>query len=138
MVDFSVIIATYNRADYLRECLNSLASQTHKNFETIIVDDGSTDNTKDLIKSFPVKLLTQKHLGPAKARNLGAEQARGEILVFIDADMTFDKEFISDLTDPIKKGIYKGTFSKNELIGNWANVSPPVISYSQQRRYYYI
>jgi len=91
MVDFSVIIATYNRADYLRECLNSLVSQTYKNFETVIVDDGSTDNTKDVVDEF-VNLLSIKYIKipnsgyPAIPRNIGAKNASAQWLCFLDSD----------------------------------------------------
>jgi glycosyltransferase involved in cell wall biosynthesis len=97
MVDFSVIIATYNRADYLRECLDSLASQTHKNFETIIVDDGSTDNTKDIVDEF-VNLITIKYLKisnsgfPGKPRNIAAKLANSEWLCFLDSDDKWTKD----------------------------------------------
>jgi len=97
MVNFSVIIATYNRADYLRECLDSLASQTHKNFETIIVDDGSTDNTKDIVDEF-VNLITIKYLKisnsgfPGKPRNIAAKLANSEWLCFLDSDDKWTKD----------------------------------------------
>ena len=63
-------------------------------------------------------LLKQSHLGPGPARNLGASIAKGETLVFVDADMTFDKDFIKDLTKPIIEGEMIGTFSKNEFVAN--------------------
>jgi glycosyltransferase involved in cell wall biosynthesis len=91
MVDFSVIIATYNRAEYLKECLESLAIQTYKNFETIIVDDGSTDNTEGVVNEF-VNLLNIQYLKtpnsgyPAKPRNLAAKHASSEWLCFLDSD----------------------------------------------------
>ena len=97
MINFSVIIATYNRADYLRECLDSLASQTHKNFETIIVDDGSTDNTKDIVDEF-VNLITIKYLKisnsgfPGKPRNIAAKLANAEWLCFLDSDDKWTKD----------------------------------------------
>jgi glycosyltransferase involved in cell wall biosynthesis len=97
MVDFSVIVATYNRADYLRECLNSLVSQTYKNFETIIVDDGSTDNTKDVVNEF-VNLIKIKYLAipnsgfPGKPRNIAAKFANAEWLCFLDSDDKWKKD----------------------------------------------
>jgi glycosyltransferase involved in cell wall biosynthesis len=88
--------------------------------EIIVVDDGSTDNTLKQLKN--VKILKQRHKGPGAARNLGASKAKGEILVFVDADMTFDKDFIKKLVAPIEGGEAKGTFSKKEYVSNWDNV----------------
>lgn len=123
----SVIIPTFNEQDVILDCLKSLSHQTIQDFEVILVDDGSTDDTVKLIKKFRspkfgVKLYRQNHLGAGVARNLGAKHARGEIFVFVDSDMTFDKKFLQDLTSPIVKGKTKGTFSKNEYVSNWDNI----------------
>lgn len=69
-----------------------------------------------------LKLLEQEHRGPGSARNLGAKEAGGEILVFVDADMTFAPDFIAKLIQPIEAGKTKGTFSKEEYVSNWENV----------------
>ena len=123
----SVIIPTYNEEKVVGECINSLDKQTHPDFETIMVDDGSTDGTLDILKALRgkidnLKILKQKHKGPGAARNLGAKEARGDILVFVDADMTFDKNFLKNLVRPIVSGSAKGTFSKYEYVSNWDNV----------------
>ena len=124
----SVIIPVFNEEDVIIECLESLGKQTYKDFEVIVIDDESTDNTvQNIKKSFtfyplPFTLLHKKHLGPGAARNLGAKHAKGEILVFVDADMTFDPDFIDKLVEPIIKGETKGTFSKEEYISNWENI----------------
>ncbi|HSX49219.1 MAG TPA: glycosyltransferase, partial [Candidatus Saccharimonadales bacterium] len=68
-----------------------------------------------------LKILEQKHQGPAMARNYGAKQSKGKILVFVDADMTFDSKFLQNLVKPIEKNITKGTFSKDEYVANWDN-----------------
>lgn len=118
----SIIIPTYNEQAHIKACLESLLSQTYTPTEIIVVDDGSTDQTRSLIKSFKnVKLLTQSHQGPGKARNLGARKSRGDILVFVDADMAFDPKFITHLTAPIRKNQSLGTFSKQELVANMDN-----------------
>ena len=129
----SVIIPTYNESDVVFECLESLAKQSYKDFEVIVVDDGSTDNTWDLLsklekdnplekRNLRLEILKQQHEGPGAARNLGVSKAKGEILVFIDADMTFDSNFLKSLVKPIMAGRTKGTFSKNEFVSNWENV----------------
>jgi glycosyltransferase involved in cell wall biosynthesis len=116
----SVIIPTYNEEKVIGECLKSLSVQTQKDTEVIVVDDGSTDDTKRVVGD--VKFLEQEHKGAGEARNLGAKHAKGDILVFIDADMTFDKDFLKKLTEPIMEGKVKGTFSKEEYVSNWENV----------------
>ncbi len=118
----SVIIPTFNEENDIKECLLSLEKQSLKDLEIIVVDDGSTDGTKIQVQKFPVKLLTQSHKGPGIARNLGAGKAKGEILVFVDADMTFDKDFIKKLVKPIIDGKVLGTFSKDEYILNKDNI----------------
>src|SRR3990167_8387264 len=115
----SVIIPVYNEEDVIIDCLKSLSHQIYKDFEIIVVDDGSTDNLK--LKSQNLKILTQNHKGPGAARNLGAKHAKGDILIFVDADMTFDKDFIKELVAPIKAGKGIGTFSKEEYLLNKNN-----------------
>ena len=102
MVEVSVIIPAYNEENYIEQCLSSLFSQSYKNLEIIVVDDGSTDKTVNIIKSFKkVLLLKGEHKGPGFSRNLGAKQAKGKILVFVDADMSFEKDYIKNLISPI-------------------------------------
>ncbi len=118
----SVIIPTYNEEKNIADCINSLKNQSIKDFEIIVVDDGSIDNTIEILKKLQIKVLEQKHLGPGAARNLGAKNAKGDILVFVDADMTFDSNFLRKLTEPIRENKTIGTFSKDELVSNWKNV----------------
>jgi len=114
----SVIIPAYNEEKVIGNCLESLEKQRYRLLEIIVVDDGSSDNTLKIVKRFNIPVLKQNHQGPGRARNLGASIAKGEILVFVDADMTFDKDFVKDLTKPIIEGKTIGTFSKNEFVAN--------------------
>lgn len=119
----SVIIPVFNEQEVIDDCLKSLMDQSWKNLEIIVVDDGSSDQSIEILKSFlQVKLFKQSHKGAGAARNLGVSKATGEILVFVDADMTFDKKFIEKLTRPIRVGKTIGTFSKNEMVSNKENV----------------
>ena len=119
----SVIIPAFNEEKTIGECLKSLKNQSYKQIEIIVVDDGSSDSTRNLVKDFPnITLLAQSHKGPGQARNLGVVKSKGDILVFVDADMTFDKNFIRDLVKPIVDGITIGTFSKNEMVKNKNNI----------------
>ncbi|MYH70344.1 MAG: glycosyltransferase [Gammaproteobacteria bacterium] len=88
MNSISVIIPTYNRAHLLPRCLNSVVSQELKPLEIIVVDDGSTDSTRDLVRrDYPgIRLIPQENRGVSAARNAGIGAARGEWLAFIDSD----------------------------------------------------
>lgn len=117
----SIIIPTYNEEKVIGECLESLSRQSFCDMEIIVIDDGSCDDTlKELQNSrySELQVLTQKHRGAGAARNLGARQAKGDILVFVDADMTFEKDFIRKLIDPIVGKVNVGTFSKEEYLAN--------------------
>ena len=119
----SIIIPVYNEEQVIADCIASLLKQNYKEKEIILVDDGSTDNTVQIIRQFEgVQLLKQQHKGPAQARNLGAKTASGKILVFVDSDMTFERDFLDKLTTPIFVKDVKGTFSNEEYIENWDNV----------------
>ena len=84
----SICIPTYNRKDYLRETLDSVLAQTYKDYEIVIVDDGSTDGTEDMIKELgvPVTYYWQENCGDAAARNKLIELAQGQYISFIDSD----------------------------------------------------
>ena len=88
----SIIIPTYNRAKLLSRAIKSVLDQTFKDFELIIVDDGSTDNTKGVVEEFQkkdsrIKYIWQENSGaPAKPKNTGIRQARGEYVAFLDDD----------------------------------------------------
>lgn len=116
------MIPTFDEQEVIGDCLTSLTNQSYKDMEIIVVDDGSEDKTVELVKKFKgVKLLRQDHGGPGSARNKGARVSKGEILVFVDADMTFDIRFIEKLVAPIVTGKAKGSFSKDEIVSNIDN-----------------
>lgn len=86
-VAFSVIIPVYNRADQLQACIVSVRAQTFRDFELVIVDDGSTDGTcAGLATSKDLRVVRKANGGPASARNFGAEVATGRYLFFLDSD----------------------------------------------------
>ena len=87
----SVIIPVYNVENYLNECLDSVTSQTLEDMEIICIDDGSTDNSPDILKEYSkkdkrIKIITKENGGQATARNLGIKEAQGEYIAFVDSD----------------------------------------------------
>lgn len=88
MCKFSIIIPNYNKEKYIAECLESVFNQTlsKTKYEVILVDDGSTDNSLEIIKKYPVKLLQTNRKCSGGARNLGIENANGKYILFLDSD----------------------------------------------------
>lgn len=117
----SVIIPVYNEERYIKRCLTSIVKQSQSLQEIIVVDDGSSDNSILQFKIKNFKLLQQAHQGPATARNLGAQVTSAEILVFLDADMEYDKNFVRELVKPIFDGRAIATFTRSEFVGNLSN-----------------
>ncbi len=103
MVKVSVIVPTFNNAQYLRKCLDSLVNQTLNNMEIIVVNDGSTDNTKEILKEYSkkVKVINQKNKGIAESRNKGIEEASGEYIAFVDSDDYVDLEMYEKLYNKV-------------------------------------
>lgn len=110
---FSIIIPTYNRADLMVETINSALNQTFKDYEIIVVNDGSIDNTKEILNGYGnrIKVLHKENSGSEKSRNAGAEIASGDYFCFFDSD---------DLMFPWTLQVY------NEVIEN-ENLPPLVL-----------
>lgn len=90
----SCIVPVYNGAAYIGEALNSILGQTLRPFEVIVVDDGSTDSTAEIVAEYhqTVSYVYQENAGPAAARNRGIALARGDFLAFLDADDVWHPE----------------------------------------------
>ena len=104
---FSIIIPTYNRADFLANAIISVLNQSYENWELIIVDDGSTDNTKEIIKKFisqdsRIKYLYQNNSERSAARNNGINNSNGDYICFMDSDNLFKENRLYQLYDEIK------------------------------------
>jgi glycosyltransferase involved in cell wall biosynthesis len=83
----SVIVPSYNHAHFLSEAIDSVLAQTYPHHEIIVVDDGSTDRTPEVVSQYSgVRFIRQRNRGPAAARNRGIQESRGEYVVFLDAD----------------------------------------------------
>jgi glycosyltransferase involved in cell wall biosynthesis len=113
-VFLSVVIPTVNRRPILEKCLRALERQVYEpstiaGYEVVVVDDGSTDGTVEWLQAhadaFPhVRRLEQEHLGPAAARNLGVQQARGDVIVFIDSDLVVTERFLQAHAEGLLRG----------------------------------
>lgn len=91
----SIIIPTYNRGKYIDKAINSVKNQTYSNFEIIVIDDGSTDNTKEIIDQFEgIIYLKQTNQGSASARNKGLSIAKGEFICTLDSDDYWEDTFL--------------------------------------------
>lgn len=100
----SVIIVTYNEEDNIIDCLKSILRQSEKADELIIVDDGSTDKTLELVSKYPVKIIKSKHQERSHARNSGWKKAQGEYILFAEADSVFDENWIKEIMHKFEEG----------------------------------
>ena len=98
---FSIIVPVYNCQDYIERCIESVLNQTYKNFELIIVNDGSTDNSLTIIKEYEkqdkrIKVIDKKNEGVSAARNDALALAQGPFICFLDADDYIDSNFLEE------------------------------------------
>lgn len=106
-VILSVVSPVYNGAKYLEPFLQSVLQQSFPHFELIMVDDGSTDSSVEIIKSYQKKdsrihLIGQSHKGAGSARNFGLSQAKGQYIIFLDCDDWFNDDFFKTMIDRIE------------------------------------
>lgn len=117
----SVIIPAYNEEEDIGKCLDSVINHNYRPLEIIVVDDGSTDKTKKIVCDYKKNakmrliLLKQNHKGAGEAKNLGAKNARGEMLLFIDADITLCPDYVEKMIRPVIEGKALGTEGAIEL-----------------------
>ena len=107
-IKFSVILPVYNLEKYLRECLDSIKNQSLKEFEVICINDGSTDNSLEILKEYAksdlrFKVIDQQNQGVSVARNRGIELARGKYIAFIDGDDNFELNALEVCYNSIEK-----------------------------------
>lgn len=105
-IKISIIVPFYNVSKYLRQCLDSIAEQSFEDFEVIMINDGSTDESEDIaslyLKDHRFKLITTERVGISKCRNIGLENSSGEYISFIDSDDFVDKDFLQVLINRIE------------------------------------
>ena len=109
MNKFSIIVPVYNVENYLKKCLDSIINQTYKSFEIIIVNDGSTDNSQEIIDKYSeeypndIKAFQKKNGGLSDARNFGVLKSNGDYILFVDSDDYIDELLLEKLNDIIVK-----------------------------------
>lgn len=117
----SVIIPVYNSEKFIKETIKTVQNQTYKNYELIVVNDCSTDNSKKIIeeeikKDNKIKLINLKeNSGVAIARNTGIDNAKGKYIAFLDADDLWEKEKLEKQIEFMSKNEYEFTFTGYEL-----------------------
>ena len=99
----SVIVPVYNAANYIAKCIQSVQNQTFSSWELILIDDGSQDNSLDIIRRFAIeddriKVIHQENSGAGMARNNGIENAIGDYIVFLDSDDYISEKYLSLLS----------------------------------------
>lgn len=108
MIKVSVIIPVYNTGKYLERCIKSIINQSLTDIEIIVINDGSTDNSEQILKNFAckdsrIKIINQKNAGLSITRNNGLKIANGEYISFIDSDDWVDLDFLEKLYNTAKK-----------------------------------
>ncbi len=135
---FSIVVPVYNKQDYLKLTLQSVLAQKFIDYEILVIDDGSTDNSVALVKQFTdtrIKLIQQKNAGVSVARNCGISHATGDWVCFLDADDWYHPDYLTELA------VMSDTYPTHKIIAtrfvpmpdqpNWA----PVAWVHQQRDY---
>jgi glycosyltransferase involved in cell wall biosynthesis len=128
IINFSVIIPLYNKANYIQKTLKSVLAQTFTEFEVVVVNDGSTDNSLNeaiSVRDERVRIFTKQNEGVSVARNFGIEKAQFEYIAFLDADDFWLPHYLENINKLIKlypnAGIFATTYFTNKLSDDVAN-----------------
>lgn len=122
---FSIIIPTYNRASFIVKTIQSIINQTYSNFEIIVVDDGSTDNTEEVVKSIKderIKYHKKENSERGAARNFGAKKAKGGFITFVDSDDLVYNDYLEQanmfINNNLNAKIFHQLFEIKDVEGN--------------------
>jgi len=103
---FSIIVPVYNTSKYIDKCINSILNQTYNNYEIIIINDGSTDNSKEVLEKYKdnkkITIINQKNKGLSGARNNGIKKSKGSYIIFIDSDDYIENRLLEKINEKIK------------------------------------
>lgn len=105
----SIIIPTYQHGNVIKDCLDSIFNQTYKEFEVIVVNDGSTDYTAHILENYqkPITIIHQENQGANVARNKGFKKSQGEYLIFCDADLILKDTMLEKMLTALEKNLDK-------------------------------
>ena len=127
MPKFSIVIPVYNVEDYIERCLESIKKQTFKDYEVIVVNDGTKDNSMEIVNKYPFKIINQENQGLSAARNNGAKKAKGEYILFLDSDDYLEKNTLKEVNKVIEKDTDLVRFQIKEVYDDGK-----VIEYNEQ------
>lgn len=102
MPKFSIIIPVYKVEKYIGKCLESIKRQTFKDYEVIVVNDGTPDNSMDIVKKYNTKIINQTNQGLSEARNNGVRHASGDYILFLDSDDFIEKDLLKEINQSLK------------------------------------
>ena len=123
MPKFSIVIPVYNVEKYIKRCLDSVFDQSYKDFEVIVVNDGTKDNSMDIVKDYDVKIITQKNQGLSVARNTGVKKAKGEYIIFLDSDDYIEKDLLKNINKNLDNNPDLVRFQIQEVFEDSDNVN---------------
>ena len=107
MIKYSFIVPCYNGEKYIVKCLDSILKQTSNNYEVIVINDGSTDNSINIINKYKndkkIVIINQDNMGLSLARNNGINKAKGEYLIFVDCDDYIQNDFLKTIDKKSKR-----------------------------------
>src|SRR3989338_6512598 len=111
----SIIIPAHNEENYVAACLQSIKQQPFSEYEIIVVCDSCTDKTLTIAKKYTRKVFEIKKRNVSAARNYGANKAKGDVLVFLDADSTIAQNLLAEINKAIKEGYSSGVTKTRSL-----------------------
>ena len=125
MAKISVIVTVHNSEEYLERCLNSILEQSFDDFKLIIVNDGSTDRSRDICEAYKekdtrIKIIDQEHMGSATARNMGIKESKDDFITFVDSDDYIHKDMLKTLYRTVNK--HKSDISVGQFELSYENI----------------
>ena len=102
MPKFSVIVPVYNVEKYIKKCLDSIFNQSFKDFEVIVVNDGTKDKSMNIVKKYNAIIIEQENKGLSEARNTGVKKASGDYLIFVDSDDYIEKDLLKKINESLE------------------------------------
>ena len=117
----SIIVPMYNSEKYIVRCIDSLLEQSYENIEIIVVDDGSSDNSVEIIKKYNdnrINIYQKRNEGVSATRNLGIEKSNGDFLLFVDSDDYVSKDIVKVMLDKVNNKNSMILCNNKEIWGN--------------------